>query len=94
MNYSVGIDVSKGKSIVAILDTAEKLREKVFEVQHSQYGIEQLQKHLDNYPKDGIPIIMEVTSHYHFHLLFYFRKLVILYALLMPFQSKNSVMKI
>lgn len=70
MNYSVGIDVSKGKSTVAILDATEKLQEKVFEVQHSQYGIEQLKKHLDNYPKDGIRIVMEATSHYHFPLLF------------------------
>ncbi len=70
MNYSVGIDVSKGKSTVAILDAAEKLQEKVFEVQHSQHGLEQLQKHLDNYPKDGIRIVMEATSHYHFPLLF------------------------
>ncbi len=42
MNYSVGIDVSKGKSTVVILDAAEKLQEKVFEVQHSQHGLEQL----------------------------------------------------
>lgn len=32
MNYSIGIDVSKGKSTIAIMDASEKLQEKVFEI--------------------------------------------------------------
>lgn len=70
MNYSVGIDVSKGKSTVAIMDASEKLQEKVFEIQHSQCGLEQLKKHLDKYGDGEIRILMEATSHYHFPLLF------------------------
>lgn len=32
MNYSVGIDVSKGKNTVAIVDSSEKLQERVFDI--------------------------------------------------------------
>lgn len=70
MNYSIGIDVSKGKSTVAIMDASEKLQEKVFEIQHNQCGVEQLKKHLDKYGDGDIRIVMEATSHYHFPLLF------------------------
>lgn len=70
MNYSVGIDVSKGKSTVAVIDASEKLQEKVFEIQHSQNGVEQLKEHLCNYSSGEVRIVMEATSHYHFPLLF------------------------
>ncbi len=70
MNYSIGIDVSKGKSAIAIMDASEKLQEKVFEIQHNQCGVEQLKEHLNKYMDGEIRIIMEATSHYHFPLLF------------------------
>lgn len=70
MNYSIGIDVSKGKSTVAIMDDSEKLQEKVFEIQHNQCGVELLKEHLNKYSDGKIRIIMEATSHYHFSLLF------------------------
>lgn len=70
MNYSVGIDVSKGKSTVAVIDTTGKLQERVFELQHSQCGLKQLKEHLNKYSDGEIKIVMEATSHYHFPLLF------------------------
>ena len=70
MNYSVGIDVSKGKSTVAVIDTTGKLQERVFEIQHNQCGVEQLKEHLNKYSEGEIRIVMEATSHYHFPLLF------------------------
>lgn len=70
MNYSIGIDVSKGKSTIAIMDASEKLQEKVFEIQHNQCGVEHLKEHLNKYMDGEIRIIMEATSHYHFPLLF------------------------
>lgn len=70
MNYSVGIDVSKGKSTVAIMDDTEKLQEKVFNVQHNQCGVQLLLDHLCKYPKEETRIVMEATSHCHFSLLF------------------------
>jgi transposase len=70
MNYSIGIDVSKGKSTIAIMNETENLQEKVFEIQHNQCGIEQLKEHLNRYSEGEIRIVMEATSHYHFPLLF------------------------
>lgn len=70
MNYSVGIDVSKSKSMVAIMDSSEKLQEKVFEVPHNQNGILQLKECLNKYISGELRIVMEATSHYHFPLLF------------------------
>lgn len=70
MNYSIGIDVSKGKSTIAIMDASEKLQEKVFEIQHNQCGMELLKEHLNKYMDGEVRIIMEATSHYHFPLLF------------------------
>ncbi|MEY8428849.1 IS110 family transposase [Lachnospiraceae bacterium 46-15] len=70
MNYSIGIDVSKGKSTIAIMDASEKLQEKVFEIQHNQRGVEQLKEHLNKYMDGEVQIVMEATSHYHFPLLF------------------------
>lgn len=45
MNYSVGIDVSKDKITIAIMDVSKKLQEKVFEISHNQFGLEQLTEH-------------------------------------------------
>ena len=70
MNYSVGIDVSKNKSTVAIIDDSGKLQEKVFEVQHNQCGSAQLKEQLSKYADGNMKIVMEATSHYHFPLLF------------------------
>lgn len=70
MNYSIGIDVSKGKSTIAIMDASEKLQEKVFEIQHNQRGVEQLKEHLNKYMVGEVRVVMEATSHYHFPLLF------------------------
>ena len=62
MNYSIGIDVSKGKSTVAIMDASEKLQEKVFEIQHNQRGVELLKEHLNKYIAGEVRIVMEADS--------------------------------
>lgn len=74
MNYSVGIDVSKGKSTIAIMDVSEKLQEKVFEIPHNQFGLDQLREHLNKYGEGEVRIVMEATSHYHFPLLFFLQE--------------------
>lgn len=70
MNYAVGIDVSKNKSTVAIVNDMGKLQEKVFDIPHSQDGAAFLKEHLNNYSDGSIKIVMEATSHYHFPVLF------------------------
>lgn len=67
--YAVGIDVSKGKSTVAIISIDGKLLVKPFEVIHNNKGIEELLKQIEKYPKEEIRFLMEATSHYHYPIL-------------------------
>ena len=68
--YVVGIDVSKGKSTIAIANIDGLLTEKVFEVKHNKHEISDLILYLNSYGKESLKIVMEATSHYHFPLLF------------------------
>lgn len=65
MKYGVGIDISKGKSTVAIVNEEKKLIEKVFEVTHDVEGMNILEEKLKNFPKEKIKIVMEATGRYH-----------------------------
>lgn len=67
--YAIGIDVSKGKSTVAIVSMEEKLLVKPFEVIHNDKGIKELLKKIDKYPKEKVRVLMEATSHYHYPIL-------------------------
>jgi len=72
--YAVGIDISKGKSTVAITDSTGNLVQKVFEVHHNQTGIQDFLSYLDSFSSKEMKIVMEATSHYHFPLLFALQK--------------------
>ena len=52
--YAVGIDVSKGKSTVAIVSTDGKIIEKPFEITHNDDGIKIL---LEKILKTNLPLI-------------------------------------
>lgn len=67
--YAVGIDVSKGKSTVAIITTEGEVIEKPFEINHDQEGIEKLLMKVKNIPKNEIKFLMEATGHYHLPIL-------------------------
>lgn len=67
--YAVGIDVSKGKSTVAIVSTEGKVLVKPFEVIHNDKGIKELLKQIEKYPKEKVRFLMEATSHYHYPIL-------------------------
>ena len=65
---AVGIDVSKGKSTVAILNGDESIRAHPYEMNHSKAELEALIKYIK--AVDDHPIIlMEPTSHYHYPVL-------------------------
>ena len=65
---AVGIDVSKGKSTVAILDGDGSIRAHPYEMNHSKAELEALIKYIK--AVDDHPIIlMEPTSHYHYPVL-------------------------
>ena len=67
--YAVGIDVSKGKSTVAIISTTGEVIEEPFEINHDQKGFMLLLTKLEKYDKDDVKILMEATGHYHLPLL-------------------------
>ncbi len=67
--YAVGIDVSKGKSTVAIISTEGKIIEKPFEISHNDEGLKILFEKVKEFPKEEVRFILEATSHYHYPVL-------------------------
>lgn len=71
MKYGVGIDVSKGKSTIAILSIEGEIIEEPFEITHDINGLEFLEDKLKKLPKDDLKIVMEETGTYHLPVLGY-----------------------
>lgn len=67
--YGIGIDISKGKSTVAIIDENERVIEKPFEVLHNEMGIQCILEKIKQYPKHEVKLLLEATSHYHYPIL-------------------------
>ena len=64
MLNAVGIDVSKGKSTVAILRPAGKVVRKPFNVVHSAKGLSDLVSYVSSLDGES-RVVMETTGHYH-----------------------------
>jgi len=71
MKYGVGIDISKGKSTVAILSVEGEIIEDPFEIIHNYEGLQLLEKKLKKIPKEDLKIVMEETGTYHLPVLGY-----------------------
>ena len=71
MKYGVGIDVSKGKSTVAILSIEGEVIEEPFEINHDINGLNLLEEKLKDIPKEDLKIVMEETGTYHLPVLGY-----------------------
>ena len=71
MKYGVGIDVSKGKSTVAILSLEGEVIEEPFEINHDINGLNLLEEKLKDIPKEDLKIVMEETGTYHLPVLGY-----------------------
>ncbi len=71
MKYGVGIDISKGKSTVAILSVAGEVIEEPFEINHDINGLNLLEEKVKDVPKDDLKIVMEETGTYHLPILGY-----------------------
>ena len=71
MKYGVGIDVSKGKSTVAILSTEGEIIEEPFEITHDIEGLALLEEKVKKLPKEDLKIVMEETGTYHLPVLGY-----------------------
>ena len=65
---AVGIDVSKSKSTVAILDSDGCIRAKPYSMNHTQTDMNSLVLYLKNV-NEPIIILMEYTGHYHYPVL-------------------------
>ena len=66
--YAIGIDVSKGKSTIAI-NLNGILLEKPFEIKHTNEGFDMLLEKIKEFPKENIKFVMEATGIYHLPIL-------------------------
>ena len=71
MKYGVGIDVSKGKSTVAILSIEGEVIEMPFDINHDVEDLEKLDKKLQKFSKEDLKIGLEQTGTYHLPILTY-----------------------
>ena len=85
---AVGIDVSKSKSTVAILNGDGSIRAKPFVVHHTADELQALSSYIKG--TDEVPIIlMEPTSHYHYPILKTFQDAGLAVCLINPYQMKK-----
>ena len=85
---AVGIDVSKSKSTVAILNGDGSIRAKPFNVRHTADELLALVNYIKG--TSEVPtILMEPTSHYHYPLLKAFRDANLPVCLINPYQMKK-----
>ena len=71
MKYGVGVDVSKGKSTIAIMSVEGEIIEEPFEISHDIDGFTILEEKLKKLPKEELKIVMEETGTYHLPILGY-----------------------
>ena len=71
MKYGVGIDVSKGKSTVAILSIEGEVIEMPFNINHDVEDLEKLDTKLQELSKEDLKIVLEQTGTYHLPILTY-----------------------
>jgi transposase len=65
---AVGIDVSKGKSTVAILNSDGSIRARPYEMHHSKAELDALIRYIRTVDDHAI-ILLEATGHYHYPVL-------------------------
>lgn len=71
MKYGIGIDVSKGKSTIAMLSAAGELIVEPFEINHDIDGLKLLEEKIKDISKEDLKIVMEETGTYHLPILGY-----------------------
>ncbi len=84
---SVGIDVSKGKSIVCITNEHGEILNKPFEVKHLEKDLNELSEILLKF--DDIRILVEATGIYHLPLVTYLRKKDLFVSVINPYEMKQ-----
>lgn len=85
---AVGIDVSKSKSTVAILDSDGTILASPFNMAHTQEEMNALVNHLKAY-NQPLTILMEYTGHYHYPVLKKLQDEGLPVCLINPYQMKK-----
>lgn len=85
---AVGIDVSKSKSTVAVLDSDGCIRAKPYSMRHTQTDMNSLVMYLKNV-NEPIIILMEYTGHYHYPVLKKLQEEGFPVCLVNPYQMKK-----
>lgn len=85
---AVGIDVSKSKSTVAVLDSDGCIRAKPYSMNHTQTDMNSLVMYLKNV-NEPIIILMEYTGHYHYPVLKKLQEEGFPVCLVNPYQMKK-----
>lgn len=85
---AVGIDISKSKSTVAILNSDGTVRAKPFDIHHTKHDLDSLICYLKDTGEDPT-ILMEPTSHYHYPVLKALQEAGFPVCLVNPYQMKK-----
>ncbi|WP_167955098.1 IS110 family RNA-guided transposase [Anaerosporobacter faecicola] len=85
---AVGVDVSKSKSMVAILSSDGEILAEPFEVYHVNDSLDNLINNL-NALNDDIKIVMEATGHYHLPILKKFLDANLFVSVMNPYLMKK-----
>ena len=85
---AVGIDISKNKSTIAILNSDCSIRDKPFNMNHNQTEMNALVEYLKNLSEPLI-ILMEYTGHYHYPVLKKLQDEGFQVCLVNPYQMKK-----
>ena len=84
MYNAVGIDVSKGKSTVTVLQPGSTVIRKPFDVSHTSQNLNELSRYLGSLDGDT-RIVMECTGRYHEPIL-----KALLFTFIIPNNRRNS----
>ena len=85
---AVGIDISKSKSTVAILNSDGTIRAKPFDIHHTKPDLDSLISYLKD-TREEPTILMEPTSHYHYPVLKALQEAGFPVCLVNPYQMKK-----
>ena len=85
---AVGIDISKSKSTVAILNSDGTIRAKPFDIHHTKPDLDSLIAYLKD-TREEPTILMEPTSHYHYPVLKALQEAGFPVCLVNPYQMKK-----
>lgn len=87
---SVGIDISKGKSMICILKPYGEVIRKPFEIQHTEKELLELTRTIKGLD-DEVRVIMEATGNYHLPVLSFLKEKEVFVSVINPLVMKKYV---